>query len=142
VTSTSPFDLDCPLCHEKFISETKYSEHIEDIHMSWISPESPNQKANTNIQFGNFLKHFNYLLLKITVVFFLSISNKNNVCFNLTTETSKYQVEVSRLYHWCFQGFFDFLFDNFEKIKACVAFFRNFSQVTLKNEYFVFKVEI
>jgi hypothetical protein len=41
--------------------------------------------------------------------FFLSIFQKmklkNNVCLNLTTQTSKYRLDVSQLSHQCFTGF-------------------------------------
>jgi hypothetical protein len=31
---------------------------------------------------------------------------KNNICFNLTTKTSKYHIDVSQLSDQCFGGFF------------------------------------
>ena len=63
---------------------------------------------------------------------------KNNVCFNLTTKTSKYHLEVSQFSDQCFCGFLLILLSK----KSKHIFFRKFFHVTFKNLYFEFGVEI
>jgi hypothetical protein len=71
-------------------------------------------------------------------IIFLKNMLKNNVCVNLTTNTSKYRVDVSQLSLQCFVSFLLRLLSK----KSKHIFFRKFFHVTLKNSYFLFWVEI
>jgi hypothetical protein len=63
---------------------------------------------------------------------------KNNVCVNLTTQTSKYRVDVSQLSLQCFPSFLLSLISK----NQSKFFFEIFFHVTLKNSYFEFGIEI
>ena len=74
--------------------------------------------------------------------FFLSIffkmKFKNNVCFNLTTKTWKFHLDVSQFSDQCFCGFLLIILSK----KSKHIFFLKLFHVTFKNLYFEYGVEI
>jgi hypothetical protein len=77
------------------------------------------------------------LFLKFSLFFdFFKIKFKNEVCSNLTTQTSKFHFDFSKLSNQWFRGFLLSLLSKISK-----HFFRNFCLGSLKKSYLKFKVE-
>ena len=63
----SELKVTCPLCAQKFTTQSKYTEHVEDIHMSWIPPEN-GKTGNGNVETEN---------LEFPIVPFSSVPDKS-----------------------------------------------------------------
>ena len=84
---------------------------------SFISDKHFCKNVLSLVKIGKMVKFTNYYIdvflhkniiwqtFSIFISIFLKIKLKNNVCSNLTTQTSKYRLNLSQLSHQCFTGF-------------------------------------